>query len=164
MSTLICDSCQQHIHPGTRPHACGAPNCQCLVHSAKRCKTMSLRPQGKVSKPTASPLGDRSGTNECPDTAASAELSSTPLLWKLQTYHHLQYRPSHLQQLQHLIPSLLVWSNQSCGCHRPRKKQLDSQTLYSGSQPANRVSQSALRILQWNAGRLSYMFKCLLFV
>ncbi len=106
---------------------------------------------GSIANQTAS--RSRRRTTDRPD-AASAKSSSTSLLGGgLRTHHRLQYRHSHLQQLPHLSPSLLLRSD---------KKQLDLQMLYNGSittsqgtvadhQVRLRVSQSALHILQWNA-------------
>ncbi len=64
-------------------------------------------------------------------------------------------------------PSLLLRPDDRCFCRRPRKicgsctttpPQLQQGPLLTKrcvSEPANRVRQSALRILQWNADRLS---------
>ncbi len=176
-------SCFQHAN--LQWHQALHPRRTQLPMPCPLCKAMHwfLRPPGKMGKQAASAiepsLEDRRGMTDCVETAASADSSSMPLLRKLQTHHHLQYRPSNLQQLPHPMLSLLLRSNERrCYC-RPRKRQLDLQTLYSGSaitpsgivvdqqvlpwtsQPSQPVSSPHPPI---SAVGLPYIFKCLLFV
>ncbi len=51
----------------------------------------------------------------------------------IQTPQRLQYRPSQPQKLPHPPPSLLLRSDERRCCRRPRKKQLDMQTLHNDS-------------------------------
>ncbi len=64
--------------------------------------------------------GDNRGMSDSPGTAASAGPSSTPLLWDLQTHYHLQYRPSHLHEVPHPIPSPLLRYDERRYCRLPR--------------------------------------------